>query len=746
MAQPFSPAVLPGLIPLQLPVHGLAAPSPNSGQRWAATRFRRAFREGVWYQHLYLYAQTERDEALLEAMGHLDLSECLFASVIDQLAVLYQEEPVITNEADVSSWSDALDRLFACHQDLNGAALAYGEAALVLDLCDGEVTAILALPDEIDATPMTHGSRELGVFQRVTCREIPTPGGRLVETVCWDRWDVRDPNAPRFDVLRDGGKPIPDLTLEGSAYPWRYQDGRPFIPAVLYHGRRGHHLWSPYGWVELLWATLETAMSWSDWREAFKNASYALRYLLDGEIDGAAAQGDGGSASKTVPIVPNVLLKLRSSASQVASAGVLAAPIDILKHAEAIQLRHKLRAHAIGLHPSEIEAGGSAESGVALTIRREGQRREQRRQAPLFRRGDLELLRKWAACVRMATKGGEAPPEDGWSIDYPGIPETPAERADARAQEQHDLERGLRDRAQVLADREGIALDAAQQRIADMAARAAAQGGNVETFNGAQVTAAYQIMAGIKAGEITAEQGLSAFVRFFGLEQGDAGGLVGTLVAPSAPGAQPPPDDMPATRTQPPDVVAANQANTARALPLNAPPEPNRDPYPYAGQADVAGLHILVETAAGETRSGTDPDGNGWSVTMPWHYGEIEGTMGLDGEPVDVLIGPDPEATDVYVLHLRKPGLEGSDEDKVYLGFASEEEALAAFRAAYTRTDILQGLTRWPLKALVQVLLDENRRGIRLDAPPGSGLVEREPEPDAMDPAEAEEPDEPEEI
>lgn len=689
MATPFGASFLVGLAPLQLVEHGLAAPTTAAGQRWQATRFRRRFLEGIWYQHLYEFAASERDEALLKAMGHLDLSECLFSSVIGQLGVLYSDAPRIRNEADISAWREDLALLFASHQDLNRSTLAYGESAIALDWTPTGVAPILVLPDEMDADPIAYGSRDLGLFRRATCRALPVGRkGAPVETPCWDVWDIRDPSAPRFEVQRGGGKAIEGMTLEGEAYPWRSEDGAPFIPAVLYHASEGHRLWSPTPWIELLWATLETAMTWSDWREGFRNASFLLRYLKDAEIDGAAAQGDGETATQHVPIMPNVLLRIRSrdKTGQIpGEAGVIAAPIDPLKHAEAIALRHKLRAHAIGLHPSDIEAGGSAESGVALTIRREGQRREQGRQAPLFRRGDLELLSKWAACMRIRRPGQPAPPESGWSIRYPGLPKSPQERKDEREQEAHDLELGLRDEAQILADREEISIEEAEARLIEMAARKT------------RIAAAAPAPAPAPMATLPAD--------------------------PQAPA----PPEAPATG------APAVTTGASGALPLEPPPEPNRDPYPYSGRLDFQGLHILVETAAGETRSGTDPDGRPWSVTMPGHYGEIEGTIGLDDEPVDCMVGPLAEAAEAYVLHIRKPGAEAADEDKVYLGYDCVEDAMAAFEAAYTRVDVFSGLTRWALADLIAVLQDPAKQGIRLDAPPGSGLPEREPDAGEMD-------------
>lgn len=733
MANPFAPDWLLGYSPATLRTHGLPAPTPEAGQRWQPTQARRKLMEGVWHYDLYSWAASEKNPALLRNMGNLDLSECLYLSVVDQTAVVYESEPTVSHAAGELTPAMAADcgALFGTHQRLNKCVLGHGEAAIVLDVLPRSawdrtptrIGASVAMADEIDAEPVAAGSRELAVFWRATSRQI-----NGCRQKCWDYWDLTGAE-PVYEVRLAGGAPVPELRLAGKEYlkVWQTEQGEPYIPAVLYHADRGHELWQPYRWTELARATLETAMSWSDWREAFKNASFALRYLLDAEVDDGSTDGEGEEAAETHVVAPNSLMKFRSRPSVQGAAGVLAAPIDVLKHAQALTLRHKVRAQAIGLHPSEIEQTGTPESGVALTIRREGQRHAQRQQEPSFRTGDLELLAKWSALRR--TLGLPTLPDAGWSINYGQLAESASEAQARREQEQHDLDHSFTSRARILAARTRISVEHAAELAATIRAEQAAESGSVASFNSAQVTAALDVVRSVAASEIPRVSGVGMLVKFFGLAQEEAEALIGTAglttTAPT-PGGEP----SAAAVVQP---VAPPPA-TGTALPLApAPARPEEPEHPYAGRLDYQGLPILVETAAGETRSGVDPDGHAWSVTMPWHYGELEGTEGLDGDPLDVMVGPDAAAPEVFVLHLRVPGQEGADEDKAYLGFGSEEEALAAFRAAYSRTDILSGITRWTLLDFKAAALDPAKRGLRLDAPPGSGLPERAPDPAEMD-------------
>ena len=97
------------------------------------------------------------------------------------------------------------------------------------------------------------------------------------------------------------------------------------------------------------------------------------------------------------------------------------------------------------------------------------------------------------------------------------------------------------------------------------------------------------------------------------------------------------------------------------------------------------GFPIAIENAAGSERLWHDRDGSGrvvGSTTMRHHYGFIEGHIGSDGEELDCYLGPYEDAPLVYVVHqLASPDFKSHDEDKTMLGFASADEAKAAYLA-----------------------------------------------------------------
>jgi len=139
------------------------------------------------------------------------------------------------------------------------------------------------------------------------------------------------------------------------------------------------------------------------------------------------------------------------------------------------------------------------------------------------------------------------------------------------------------------------------------------------------------------------------------------------------------------------------------AKPRSRPEEPK---YPFVGSLVYQGVQLDIETRKGQTRRGTDDDGNDWSVVLPAHYGEVRDTIGADGDAVDVFIGDMPFAPFVYVIQSKFPGSKAFDETKSMLGFATKSAAIAAFRQAYTAPGFLHGCTVWPIGAWKEAVLN----------------------------------------
>lgn len=95
------------------------------------------------------------------------------------------------------------------------------------------------------------------------------------------------------------------------------------------------------------------------------------------------------------------------------------------------------------------------------------------------------------------------------------------------------------------------------------------------------------------------------------------------------------------------------------------------------------GYRIAVENPAGTYRSGVGEDGAKWSTRMQHDYGYFMGTVGADGDGLDVLTGGIKDAPQVYIVNQNNPTTGAFDEHKAFVGFNSIGDAERAYHAAY---------------------------------------------------------------
>ncbi|EIZ87143.1 hypothetical protein WYO_0180 [Methylobacterium sp. GXF4] len=123
------------------------------------------------------------------------------------------------------------------------------------------------------------------------------------------------------------------------------------------------------------------------------------------------------------------------------------------------------------------------------------------------------------------------------------------------------------------------------------------------------------------------------------------------------------------------------RVNPKRGEPTQAQKEAGNYPMEHVR---ALGFDVSIENAKGSTRSGTDADGREWSVKMPADYGYLRGTKGVDGDHVDVYLGP-KAAEDGPVYIVNQNNLDGSfDEHKAMVGFRSLEEATRTYKAGFS--------------------------------------------------------------
>lgn len=156
--------------------------------------------------------------------------------------------------------------------------------------------------------------------------------------------------------------------------------------------------------------------------------------------------------------------------------------------------------------------------------------------------------------------------------------------------------------------------------------------------------------------------------------------------------------DQSSSAAVPRETAAQPPGHIENPVALNKPDEvfqgAEHTAEPTPGQAEAGnyrkrhvtwnGLPITIETEAGMARKGVGPTGEPWSVTLTSPYGYVKGTKGRDGEHVDVYLGPDPQAPQVYIVDQIDPQTGAFDEHKALIGYPDEASARAAYVAGFS--------------------------------------------------------------
>ena len=131
--------------------------------------------------------------------------------------------------------------------------------------------------------------------------------------------------------------------------------------------------------------------------------------------------------------------------------------------------------------------------------------------------------------------------------------------------------------------------------------------------------------------------------------------------------------------TSTPEEIASEEAKVEQN-----PTEGQKEAGNYQkGHIKVDGYDITIENPKGSVRRGTDANGQSWETEMHNTYGYIRGTEGVDGDHIDVFLSDTPTSGKVFVVD--QVNSDGSfDEHKVMYGFASEEDARAAYLSNYS--------------------------------------------------------------
>lgn len=117
------------------------------------------------------------------------------------------------------------------------------------------------------------------------------------------------------------------------------------------------------------------------------------------------------------------------------------------------------------------------------------------------------------------------------------------------------------------------------------------------------------------------------------------------------------------------------------------------------GRMDYQGIPISIETGRSRIREWHNPhDNTSGMMLFKDHYGYItNGPDGTDGDKLDVFVGQNMQAPNVYIVNqMKAPDYTEFDEQKVMLGYDSEEAAKAAYLSHYDNKRFFDSIVTVP--------------------------------------------------
>lgn len=411
-----------------------APPDAADALRWEESRRRERMLSGRW--------KTDLEDALVKLfgltrrpiIGRKSLAENPFRNLCNQLACNYIDAPMIAHPSgeypELLAGGGILDQASLCLLLRRLQPRLIGLREMLIHVAwspeQGRPVLRLVRPDTVTAQ-----SRQSNPGTPVALQELRWRGGRW----CWDVYSID--GAPFFRVLDAEQKQ--DLTAdilggsyEGDAYPYRYNDGRPFLPYTMYHASCRERLWDPYEGIEVVDGTLDLACAYTYQNHTLFKAAFPQRWALNAHVQGVAASPDGRRTE--VPTDPTGLLHLGTEADlpqgapvQIGQWGPGADPEMI---ARVIAKMRAAIATFDGIGGGAlVENSSNPMSAEALVLSNEGRREAQRRYSGELEPSDLELIGKIAAVSNL--EGLTDFPESGYQIRYRAIPLSASEQ-DAR--------------------------------------------------------------------------------------------------------------------------------------------------------------------------------------------------------------------------------------------------------------------------------------------------------------------------
>ncbi len=414
----------------------LMAPTPADTVRMPIARRIRQFLEGDWRAQLAEHGHRQLGPLRARLVGEWDTSANLLGALTSQIAVRYDELPLLQGPG-AESMGDLLEGYWGGIAQLHEQyVLGLRVSAIYVGWDDHTQMPALELvtPDVLSIDGAEANKRRPAIIR--WARRRPVPDKPTEVSWFWDVYDLSDPANPSYtvwtnDLRRDvSAAYINPAEWRGSAYPIRDEARRPVAPfGLTYANATKSGVWPlSTRQSELVFGTLQVGLLWTAMVHGFLRASWDQRVVVNGRIAGGTKKVVEGRQVRSITPDPTSILEIQQKGDAAAAFGAWGASIDI-RAAEEVARRYEQRlAIHVGLSPADvvIESLNPA-SGASLTVQQAGKRRLQKRSTPAARLGDQSLYRAISAVAR--GRGGLTGIDSrGLSTTYAGVSLTPEER------------------------------------------------------------------------------------------------------------------------------------------------------------------------------------------------------------------------------------------------------------------------------------------------------------------------------
>lgn len=382
-----------------------------------------------------------------EAWPPADISKNDFRTTVDQTAVLYDSAGVISHDENpdaalVVTELASQAKLWPTLSENQRFTLGLRESFVRIDVVEIEGKRQMAYrvvsPDLLIVTGHKDNPGIPMVVEEYRMRSIDG-----VSVWTRDILDISNPTKPAYRVERLGKKGgVKDVTRKvlganpdgpggkwsGTGYPYRFADGRPYIPGVLYHARIKWRTWDPWWGVELVETTLRSVAYWTFWGHNVMDASWPVPWALDVTPVGGM-KTNPKTGRQILGIDTGSIVVFKSLGDKTGSLGNFPAGSDPKALGESIRAYSADGVAGYGINAADSQrTSADPRSGYAISLTRTTIREEQDKQIPIFTPFDEELLAKTAATWnRLGGMEGQLP-ESGYGIAYLGLPLTSEEK------------------------------------------------------------------------------------------------------------------------------------------------------------------------------------------------------------------------------------------------------------------------------------------------------------------------------